>query len=281
MSLPITQTVRQSTPFPAASQSRSAPPRLSVIQPDADFSDGPDGDEAAPSPRHFESWYGLAVSLGVHLALIAGLAFIVFETSDRSVGSISGVLGNPDEDAAVDFLAELDFPTKSGGSDEPMEVFDRATVVGDIGSMLNPTGRLIGGGSGTGDGEGEGDGNGAGIAVPAIAVPGHAVTKGSFSAWTDPEDPAPRENYFIHILMRLPERLANLKEFPANDLSGVVRGTDDYVQKISFRSGERFVIQGGAVQIKIFVPGGERRVRDRITVRSTRLKERQTIDLEF
>ena len=83
-------------------------------------------------------------------------------------------------------------------------------------------------------GAGDGQGDGIGVTVPSINVPGHAVTKGSFSVGTEPEDPEPREDYMIIIQVRLPENLIKNGKYRANDITGMVRGTDSYTKKIVF-----------------------------------------------
>jgi hypothetical protein len=72
------------------------------------------------------------------------------------------------------------------------------------------------------------DGSGVLLKVPESGL---AVTKGSFTAFTIPANPKPREVYSIVIEVRLPD---DVKEFRVSDLVGEVRGSDKYVQKIPY-----------------------------------------------
>jgi hypothetical protein len=126
---------------------------------------------------------------------------------------------------------------------------------------------------------------------------GLAVTRGSFTAWTEPRSPAPGESYLIVIEIRLPE---DLRKYRISDLSGVVQGTDDYRQKIPWDPraprasaasvdsklkvlghSEVIPVVRQKVQLVVRVPGASRKVRDVIRIRSKRLREDQEITLVF
>jgi len=131
-----------------------------------------------------------------------------------------------------------------------------------------------------------------------IPEDGVAVTKGSFTAFTIPAAPQPRQAYSIVIEVKLPD---DVKTYPVSDLSGKVRGTDGYEQKLPYDTrtpgAAGYPAAGGStrriesstildvvqnkVQIVIRVPGGARLVKDVITVRSRRLKEDQELELIF
>lgn len=98
------------------------------------------------------------------------------------------------------------------------------------------------------------------------------VTKGSFSVWTNPEDPKPFENYLIIIQLNTRVRIRKLSK----DLSGTIVGTDRYFDKIASGRGIP-----KARQWVVWVPGALKKVRDTIKVHSKRLKETQTIEIEF
>ena len=141
-----------------------------------------------------------------------------------------------------------------------------------------------------------GEGEGAEFLHKATEA-GNAVTKGSFTAWTVPENPDPDQNYMIVVQVKLPERIRQLK---AADLSGIVVGTDDYEQRIPFdrrapgmtfttrrkkavilKLSDFLPINKGKAQLMVWVPGAARLVRDRITIRSRILKEEQTLEIVF
>ena len=139
------------------------------------------------------------------------------------------------------------------------------------------------------------DGSGVLLKVPESGL---AVTKGSFTAFTIPANPKPREVYSIVIEVRLPD---DVKEFRVSDLVGEVRGSDKYVQKIPYdkdapsaagypvenagikvlTSSSVLNVEKNRVQIIVKVPGAARMVKDVIKIRSRKLKEEQELTLVF
>jgi hypothetical protein len=126
---------------------------------------------------------------------------------------------------------------------------------------------------------------------------GNAVTKGSFTAWTDPVNPKEGQRYHIIIEVKLPARV---KIYRLTDLSGQVVGSDKYRQALPWDSNrgtwpymlkdgrayrvrrtQRIRVKEHKIQTKIEVPGAANKVLDRITIRSETLKEEQTIELRF
>jgi hypothetical protein len=128
------------------------------------------------------------------------------------------------------------------------------------------------GGEESGVGEMDGD------IQPSVAVPEHAVTKGSFSAWTVPEDPEPGMPYRIVIQVRLPDKIDVYR--PA-DLRGMVIGTDGYRQSIYIRKREPVPVVDNTVQFELRVPGASKLVRDTIRVESRILREKQVLEIVF
>lgn len=112
----------------------------------------------------------------------------------------------------------------------------------------------------------------------AERVPSYAVSKGSFSAWTEPRDPVSGRQYTIVIQVRLP---ANIKKYRASDLTGTVTGSDLYKQVIKFKRTDDIPIKDGAALVKIPVPGAAKLVRDTISIESSLLGEKQSIQIEF
>ena len=139
------------------------------------------------------------------------------------------------------------------------------------------------------------DGSGVLLKVPESGL---AVTKGSFTAFTIPANPRPRDVYSIVIEVRLPD---DVKEYRVSDLVGEVRGSDKYVQKIpydkdspsaaGFQTKEKgfkvltnsttLEVFKNRVQIIVKVPGAARLVKDVIKIRSRKLKEEQELTLVF
>lgn len=127
---------------------------------------------------------------------------------------------------------------------------------------------------------------------------GFAVTKGSFTAFTIPATPQPLKPYLIVIEVRLP---GDVKKYRTNDLKGEVIGTDGYKQLLPYdrnspsasfaplADGKKTVIDSSTnidvinnrVQIIVTVPGARNLVKDRIKIRSRRLREDQELTLTF
>ena len=140
-----------------------------------------------------------------------------------------------------------------------------------------------------------GDGGGILLKVPEA---GFAVTKGSFTAFTIPATPEPLKPYRIVIEVRLP---GDVNKYRVSDLKGEVIGTDGYKQFLPYdkampsaarapaANGREVVLTSSSsidviknrVQIIIVVPGARNLVKDRITIRSRRLREEQELTLTF
>ena len=223
---------------------------------------------------------GIGVSLLVHsLALLILACFFVSQARKVDEVSLWGTAGNSDEfsDTVIDTELPGDIDAGESAPLQMTNVAEAIDSIGQLGGMIAESTRVGGLGGGNGHGRGEsGDGSGMGVAGPK--VPGHAQTKGSFSAWPDPRDPKPGEDYFIVIQIRLPK---NITKYRGSDVSGNVIGTDGYRQAIRFKANETLDVEEGAVQMRIFVPGAARLIRDTIRVESKILKEKQTFEIEF
>ena len=146
--------------------------------------------------------------------------------------------------------------------------------------------------------EAKGDGDEGGGVLLKIPEQGFAVTKGSFTAFTIPATPAPMKPYRIVIEVRLP---GDVKKYRVSDLKGEVIGTDGYKQFLPYdknspsasrapaANGKETVINSSSsidvinnrVQIIVVVPGARNLVKDRIKIRSKRLREDQELTLTF
>lgn len=278
MTMPISEAVREPSTSRWDAPLRTRPagnphrPILPIVT-----TDGPQDMESAA--RRWDTLYGVLCSLGVHSLLLIVLGFLVFETSETEVGSLLGVLGQHGADVPADFILDSEVNTDPGGSPEPEELFNSPVLLSDSGLIGPTTVAQVGGGSG--EGAGKGDGDGAGIAVPTLNIPSYAVTKGSFSAWTEPEDPKPGQEYFITIQVRLPGDLQNRKMYPVKDISGMVTGTDGYKKVIRFRPNEKIEVQDGVIEFQLRIPGAAHLVKDTIRIQSRMLKEKQTLQLVF
>lgn len=238
-----------------------------------------DGSTAVCPKRGFQSLTAFFVSMLLHGSLLVGMACIVFEQSDVEVGSLSGVLGKPTEDTDAELFLEAPVVADSGGTESPSELENLVDRLHESQTRRMTQTALTGVGDGSGAGEGSGDDDV--VALPAVHVPSYAVTKGSFSAWTEPEDPEPGRDYTIRIVVQLPSNWEKSTRFRMRDISGMVIGTDGYRQAIRFRPTQTVIVQDGSVQIDIPVPGARRLVRDTIRIESKLLKEKQIIQLVF
>lgn len=128
---------------------------------------------------------------------------------------------------------------------------------------------------------------------------GLAVTKGSFTVWSEPEIPRPGQPYKLIVQVRLPDRI---KGYRINDLSGRLVGTDNYQQRIPYdpkaphnlfytdenlqaikitSGSEAIKVRDNKIQLMIIVPPARRLVEDTIQIRSRRLRESQELVLVF
>lgn len=224
---------------------------------------------------------GILVSLAVHAVAIAILAMLIIGGAAIHPSlDVFGVMGEPNDTALtgveLDSGMPLGDPAPEGTA---MEFPDAAQLLPSEQATFDPTSNLRGvaGGSGNGNGGSE-NGDGNGTIVAPVGVPKYAVTKGSYSVWTDPKDPEPGISYQIVIQFKLPR---NVETYRGSDLSGMVIGTDGYKQAIRFGRAESFPVHDGSVQVRIRVPGADRLVRDTIRIESKLLREKQVIEIEF
>ncbi|MCA9035729.1 MAG: hypothetical protein KDA91_11400 [Planctomycetaceae bacterium] len=143
----------------------------------------------------------------------------------------------------------------------------------------------------------EGDAGGGSNFLLKLPESGLAVTKGSFTAWTDPPNPGALQNYVIVIEIRLPE---DVKAYRLGDLRGEVVGSDRYRQRIPYdrdapmaaaattaeglkiiKGSESVPVVDHRVQLVIKVPGAKRMTKDTIRLESRRLREKQELELVF
>ena len=114
-----------------------------------------------------------------------------------------------------------------------------------------------------------------------LKIPQQAVTKGSFTVWTEPADPEPGEKYIIWIQVKLKN---DIKRYPRRDLSGSIVGTDGYKDYFGgpTEPGYLRIDENNTVRYEaLTVPGAAQLVKDIINVESKILNEKQTIELVF
>lgn len=222
---------------------------------------------------------GWLVSGLIHLSLLATLGLFAYQTHRSKPAEITGVFGVPGGDTVLDTEVSMN----AGGSLAPLEfeavgstsIIDPAGVGGMSAQVLGDIAGSLGG-NGRGDG-GNGSG-GLGSIAGNIPVPASAVTRGSFTVWTEPEDPQPGQRYDIVIQVKMSP---SIKGYRLRDLTGQVTGTDGFDKPIRFKSTDRKAVHDGIVQLRIDIPGADKLVKDTIRIRSEILKEEQTIEIVF
>lgn len=223
---------------------------------------------------------GWLVSGLIHLVLLGTLGLFAYQTQRTQPTEIMGVFGVPGNDTVLD----IDSSMNTGGSLAPLEFESAGTtsnIVDAAGVGVMPS-RILGdiegqlGGNGLGDG-GNGSG-GLGSIAGNLRVPASAITRGSFTVFTEPEDPLPGRPYEIVIQVKMSREI---KGYRLRDLTGLVTGTDGYEKAIRFKATDRKAVKEGVVQVRIDIPGADRLVKDTIFIRSEILKEEQTIEIVF
>jgi hypothetical protein len=216
---------------------------------------------------------GYGVSLVLHLVALLVFALIVFPGIPSDGMVIFGGLAKERPAEELEGLLDSKLDTAEA---PPTELVVRESPL----VTLEPVTPLSGTGS---EEEANQEGGGNDGLSPNINVPSFAVTKGSFSVWTEPKDPNPGQNYRIVISVKLP---TNVRAYRTNDLSGLVIGTDGY--RLQIQKGLKEALTpakltpvDGAVQVRVAVPGARKLVRDTIEVKSKFLKEEQQIEIEF
>lgn len=244
-------------------------------------------EETEPTPQSWrraigrEGTRGILVSLVVHLLLLLGMSLWVVHQTGGDFGMIINsafVTDNVDMIADVQLQGALDDPGEEAAPLHFVPALEQLNNAADFTPSDRITGML--------DGDGNETDTGAGGRLPEVAgisVPAYAITKGSFSVWTEPKDPRPNRPYNIVIQIRVPPDLAaRAKVYPlSRDLTAEVRGTDRYTKKTSFKGEPSPPIEDGAVTTYITIPGAAQLVRDHIKVTSKLLKETREFDIEF
>lgn len=217
---------------------------------------------------------GAGVSVGVHAVLLALLSLFVITHHNEEAPWLTSSFA-ADETTNLDLTELEDFTLEPLAASTPIDVVSavvpQPTAVQPAFLVAEST-VTSGNGSST---------NGTGIRPPGTA---NAVTKGSFTAWTDPADPKPREDYLLVILVRVPD---SVRKYTREDLSGFLEGDDGYESPIGNFTGKGFPKQfygqfdDKAHRLVIRVPGAAAKVRDTIQIRSKILREEQTLEIVF
>ena len=225
---------------------------------------------------------GLAVSLILHAILLIVLSFMLAKGM-KGDSTYSTLISQSEESEQLETI--LESPQEEAGGQEHVELPQMQLLPemqADDLTIPVPSEQSEAQANNSGEGEATGDGEGNGGAGQfRFRMPenGEAVTAGSFTAWTVPEDPNPGEDYMIVIQIRVPE---HVDRYPVRDLSGLVEGTDRYRQPIGGRFARGTLpVHANNVQLTVMVPGAAQLVRDKIRLSSKILKETQTLEIVF
>lgn len=109
-------------------------------------------------------------------------------------------------------------------------------------------------------------------------APVRAISKGSFSVWTEPTSPQAGEPYRIVIQVCLPN---GLERYNVADLQGVVVGSDGYRKPIPGFLRGFLPVENGYARLIIPIVSADEKVQDTVFIRSRVLKETQKLLIQF
>jgi hypothetical protein len=237
-------------------------------------------EEEVPWPEQIVRWIqgeggaGFGISVLVHIVLLLILSLLVLSSPNQDEDLITTV----DQTEAAELPSLEDVEIVVPEVEEVPQIkdpaFDPGLNLGTVSESVNLNSLGIGLDTSAGSLVGS---KGGGL---EIRIPTQAVTKGSFTVWTVPEDPQPGQKYDIMIQVKLKN---DLKRYPRSDLSGNVVGTDGYRDFFGGPTEAGYLpIKENAVRYQaLTVPGAAQLVKDIINVESKILKEKQTIELVF
>ncbi len=213
---------------------------------------------------------GLGISLIIHILLLLGFSLYIIRTDQAEEFVLSSNIAPGEEELNFEEIVDvrLDVPEPSDSPDQLNLLTSQPTEMITVPSFLEK------------QGEGKA-GEQFGFRIP---TGGNVVSKGSFTAWTVPQDPEPRQDYLIIIQIKLP---AKIKRYRQEDLSGFLVGDDGYTTPIGEYRGNKFPkrfygkFDMKAKQFMIKIPGAAAKVKDEIRIESRILKEKQKLVIVF
>ncbi len=234
---------------------------------------------ALPWPEQVKEWIkgqaaqGFASSCVIHILLLIILSIIVLSGKDKPFAITTTM--SDSEDDSFEFDDSLDTELDMAAAAEVDQSAAMQALTNELLKQSVPSALEMNIAALAGDGE---ESNGAGFRMPSS---GKVVRKGSFTAWTVPEDPMPGQAYLIVIQIKVPKRV---KRYSERDLTGFMRGNDGYSTPIGYNQRDRRYygrFDMKAKQFVIRIPGAEAEVRDKIHVESKILKEKQELEIVF
>ena len=249
--------------------------------------------ELLQQPFNADTAGSFGASLAVHVVIALILGYIVKESLEKNE-AISMTITDANS-VPIDFEEIEDISVDlAGGSELQVPQFQDLPMATDL--MLTTDVAAITSLQGSGEGDGGDVGSGFKFRMPEG---GKAVSAGSFTAWTVPEDPRPGQDYMIVIRVKVPD---GTRSYRVSDLSGQIVGTDGYVLRVPIdsnpsradrtkteragrlvpvKSRDRLRVVKGHVQLMVDVPGAASLTRDSIQLKSKMLKEEQKLEIVF
>lgn len=237
---------------------------------------------------------GLLISLVIHavLFLVCGAIATGLEDSLQKILSRDAIIASfstqdiLDEEALVPNATKLILEPDSGPASRSAAVTAASVTLSEAGEPHQISPDEVTPSFANADGEEEAGSGSGGVEQFRYQKPqgGRAVTKGSFTVWTEPLDPLPNQPYVIVIQFRVPEGLSS---FPKSDLRIDVVGTDNFHLKLpdprrGFKLIGELPVINGQTQLLIPIPGAPSLVQDAIRIESRKiLKEEQSLLIEF
>lgn len=241
--------------------------------------------------------YYLSVVLHIVAYIFAAILFYQFSDKfrpDELVTSVQARLGEEDvfDDRAFEEVPDVELLTEA--APRSIEQISSNLEIADDGTIETLNRDLFS------SAKSDDDGTDAGSQL-LFKLPerGLAVTKGSFTAWTDPSNPGVGDWYRIIIEVKVPEKI---KSYSFSDLEGTVVGTDGFKRKVPYdtrwkryssyvdeennlkmiESRSRVKPRDNKVQVVIRIPPASINLtKDTIQLKSRRLREKQTLELVF
>ena len=246
---------------------------------------------------------GFAWSMLLHVILLVAMAFVVMPGLTERKGFVVVATDASDDVTTFDSLVDVSFDDSGATESTTEETVELITEATDtplpLASVVEA--KAPSATNGQGDGNSEGSGSG-GVRLKA---PTNAVRMGSFTAWTKPirqfrgeepkagDSPRPGQSYHIYIQLQLPE---TMRTYRVGDITGAVVGTDGYRLQLPNRTfffnnegrieeataRKRIPVVDSTVTLLVHIPAAKfEAVRDKITVKSRKLAESQTLELIF
>lgn len=232
-------------------------------------------------------WMSVFTTCYVHWLILLALAAILVNGPENAASLLINATfasDEPMEEASFEVVVADPQPIPEPQELTPQPVADRPATLQESNITLDesvldalaPEAAAAGSDS---DESAESDSRPAANSAPAPnPAPRRAISKGSFSVWTEPTSPQAGEAYRIVIQVCLPN---GLKRYNVADLQGVVVGSDGYRKPIPGFLRGFLPVEDGYARLIIPIVSADEKVKDTVFIRSRVLKETQKLLIEF